>query len=58
MINLLSTLRPFTEEDDPNFGGSFYSETKSYLVGGCCQYDTHGTSPPIASSLGVFARCV
>ena len=22
---------PFTEEDDPNFGGSFYSETKSYM---------------------------
>ena len=23
--------KPFTEEDDPNFGGSFYSETKSYM---------------------------
>ena len=22
---------PFTENDDPNFGGSFYSETKSYM---------------------------
>jgi UDP-glucose 4,6-dehydratase len=22
---------PFTEDDDPNFGGSFYSETKSYM---------------------------
>ena len=22
---------PFTEEDDPNFSGSFYSETKSYM---------------------------
>lgn len=23
--------KPFTEEDDPNFAGSFYSETKSYM---------------------------
>ena len=23
--------KPFTETDDPNFGGSFYSETKSYM---------------------------
>ena len=23
--------KPFTEDDDPNFGGSFYSETKSYM---------------------------
>jgi UDP-glucose 4,6-dehydratase len=23
--------KPFTEEDDPNFSGSFYSETKSYM---------------------------